>query len=309
MPARRPDVPILAQEALSRARSPMMPITMALYVSTLGLTALLLFSVAMPNDAPATPNPADMANVAFLTAALQLALALLVVPALAAPALAAERERGTLDLLRLGRLEPRRLVAAKLFASLAYLALLVAVAFPVLLAVFLYAGLGVGPLIRAELLTLGSALALGSMALALGARLPRAVSATVAAYALALAAYGLTVPVGARIGPGADAAPAAVHPLVFANPFDGLHSLVFPEPPAGSSLGQVVAALVPGGTDATPWGPVVEPWVAALAWQGALGGLALLAAGELVAGRRLATRPVTIASRRARPAPAPPDPE
>jgi len=272
---------------------------MALFVSILGAAALALFSVALPDSPDASPNPSDMANVAFLTAALQLALAVLFVPPLTAPAFSAEHERGTFELLRLGCLKPRQLVASKLVASLAYLVLLMVVAAPVLMAVFLYAGIGLGQFVLVELLTLGTAVALGSVAMALSAWLPRTVTTTVATYATALALYGLAVPVGAVLGTGSTADAAAGHPLVFTNPFYALHSLVFPVPPSGAPLGQLFRLVIPGGTDAGSWGPTLQPWQASLAWQAVLGILCLLAAAELAAGRRLATRPIHLGRARA----------
>ena len=278
---RLPESPILVEEALTRARSWNMPLTMTLYVSSVGGFALVMFWMA--NAPSGHPSAADMAHVAFIAAALQLALAALLVPAFVAPSISADRENGTLDVLLLGPLDPKRLVAAKLVASIAYVVLLVVMTAPVQLATFLYAGLDIGQFLLATVITLGSIVTLGALAMAISAWKTRMMTATLAVYGLVVGLYGATLVIGDALSNGAFSdveAGTDPHLLLAANPFYALHSIVFSH------------SLPPRS------GAMLEPWQASLLAQAALAAVAFALATRLVGGRRSASgqRPIPTAS-------------
>lgn len=283
------DSPILEREGQRRARSWRTPFTISAFVCLLGGFALLLFSLAT-SRAPAGPAAADMANVAFLTVALQLVVALLVVPARAGSAIAGERELRSLDLLLVGRLGPRHIVVTKLAASLAYLLLLLVAAAPVLLAAFLYAGLDVGQLARCEALTVVTVVTLGSVALLLSALIDRPTSAVLASYGAGLALFVGTVLLGLVVQldpPQADPGLSPpVHPFVLANPFYAAHEIALGPLPGGTHLGQAGRLLTVRGGRASTWGPVVQPWLVSVGAQVAVAAGCLVAATWAVARRR-----------------------
>lgn len=273
-----------------RSRSWGMPLGIVLYVGALGADALLQFSRAASNGPDSTPTAAGMVRAAFLVAALQLIVVFLAVPPPAASAIASERDRGMLDLLLLGRLSPRRLLWSELGAALAYRLLLFALAAPVLLAVFLYAGLGIGQFLITELLTLGVALSVGSVALLLSTVMTRSVGATVATYGLVFALRFGLITAGALastapLNPAPDA-PPAVHPLVFATPFYALEALLTGPSPAGAHVGHLVGLLLRRDSDPASWGPLVQPWQATLVGMAAVTVLCMALATRVVAGRR-----------------------
>ena len=255
---------------------------MALHVTLLGVVALVLFWLVLARSSQ-QPAPDDMTNVAFFTVALQLLVALLVVPALGAAAFAHEHERGTLDALQMTGSRPRRLVLDKLAAVMAPPLLVGVVAVPVLVAVFLYAGLGLVDLLQAEAVTLALAMTAASAGLALGARFPRSVTALATTYSFVLALYVGTGLVGVMLTHTGDG--SWVHPLAFANPFYALHALAFPDVEWGMHLGRALQVLLLGRGRAAAWGPVLQPWMVSVAAQMAVAA-AVLGSAALVARRR-----------------------
>lgn len=290
-----PDNPVLERERLTRARSWGMPLGMSLYICSLGGVALLQFSWAISAAPDKTPTAANMARAAFLVASLQLITVFLAVPPVVGSAISSERERGMFDLLLLGSHSPRSLVWCELWAALAYRLLLVVVAAPVLLAVFLYAGLGVGQFLLAELLTFAVAVSVGSVALLLSTVMTRGLGAALSTYGLVFALRFAIITTGSLLSSDvplnpAPGAPPAVFPLVFATPFYALKALLTGPAPAGAHIGHLVGLLLRRDSDPASWGPVVQPWQAALLGMMAVTMLSMALATRVVAGRRPPSR-------------------
>jgi len=278
--------PILEREALTRARSWTPPVTMTLYLCLLGAFALSMFSRAISGAPDKLPAAEDMANAVFLTVGFQLVLALLFVPALAAGAIAGERERGTLDMLVLSRLRPFDLAWGKLAAAVAYPVMLVVVSLPVLVAVFLYAGLDLGQLAISQLITLVTAITLGAAATLLSAVSPSTVVATVGAYVTALGLYVATALVGAIPSSEGAAGSWGAHPLLFGNPFYALKAVTTAFEPAGASLGELFHRLILRGGPPTASGPLLQPWQLSVLLQVALTAICLVVTGRVLSRRR-----------------------
>lgn len=278
--------PILVHEGRARARSWSMPVAMAVYVSLLGAFALVMFSLAISGAPDNHPSATDMANVAFLTLGFQLVLQLLIVPPLVADSIASEREQNTIETLLTGILGARNVVRFKLLASTALPLLLVVVAFPVLLAVFLYAGVGAADLLLAELVTIAAVMAIGAVSLAVGTMAPRSLSATLVAYGVVLGIFVVLPLLGVVLHRGpARLLSASVHPFVFANPFYVFHTLTLGPTPAGLDLGHLVGLLFQRHATASTWGPLVQPWELALVAQ-----VLVVSAGIRLASWRLSQR-------------------
>jgi len=278
--------PILEREALTRARSWTTPVTMTLYLCLLGAFALAMFSRAISGAPDKLPAAEDMANAVFLTVGFQLVLALLFVPALAAGAIAGERERGTLDMLVLSRLHPFDLAWGKLAAAVAYPVVLVVVSLPVMVAVFLYAGLDLGQLAITQVLTLVTAITLGAVATMLSAVSPSTVVATVGSYVSALGLYVVTALLGASLSPDNKARLWDVHPLLFANPFHALKAATSAYEPAGASIGELFHRLFLKSGAPVPSGTVLQPWQLSALLQVALTAMCLVVTARVLSRRR-----------------------
>lgn len=233
------DNPLVTREAQVHLRSRLAALTVVAYPCSLVVFGVL--AVATRGAGAVTEQ--SRRQVVLLPVALQLVLVLVLGSTLAADAIAGERQGRTFDLLVLSRLSTAQIVYGKLLGSLLFQVPLIVASLPLVVALFAYEHLGLGPVIWVELLTVVTAIAAASMAILVSAVISRVVPATVAALALVLAV---------------DAATALV--AVSPNPFSALH-------------------LVVGGPDGarTDWWQ--RPWSAALA-QGvlALGSLAAAAA-------------------------------
>lgn len=286
----RPSNPIVMRELLTRERSWTTPITITLYLCLLGAFALVMFSRAVSGAPQRLPGAEDMASAAFLTVAFQLVLALLFIPPLAAGGIAGERERGTLDMLVLGRLRPFDLAWGKLLAAVAYPLLLVIASLPILLAAFLYAGLDLGQLAITQAVTVTTAVTLGAVATLLSSLSRTTVVATVTSYAAALGLYVATALAAAIASPESDAGTWGAHPLVFANPFYALKAVTTAFSPAGAAVGELVQRLALRSGTPGSWGPVLQPWQLSIAGQAALTVLFVLGTKRVLSGSRLGPR-------------------
>lgn len=281
----RLDNPIVEREARTRIRAWSTPVTITLYLCLLGGFALAMFSRATSGAPDRLPGAEDMANAAFLTVSFQLVLTLLLVAGLAAGAIAGDRQRGTLDLLVLSRLRPGDLFWGKLAAALALPLALVLLSVPVLVAVFLYAGLNLGRLALTQLVTVVAAVTLGSVVTLLSALSRSSVVATATAYAAAAALYLGTALVGTIPSSGGGGGGWTAHPLLFGNPFYALKATTTAFGPAGAPLGELLDRLfLRGGTPATS-GVVLQPWQLSIILQ-----LAVAAGCALITSRLLSRR-------------------
>jgi ABC-type transport system involved in multi-copper enzyme maturation permease subunit len=173
------------------------------------------------------------AQVFTVLSIVQLSLVVFIVPGLTGGAVAGERDRQTLDILLSSQVSSAGIIVGKLLSSLTYVVLLLIAALPIFSLAFLFGGVSPRQIVVVFLVSLATAITLGSMGIALSTWLRRGQMATIAAYAitfflsvgtLAIAGY-----IEANTGSGTGVVSngwRAVHiPLIF-NPFSGLLSVL-----------------------------------------------------------------------------------
>jgi len=213
-----------------------MVLSIVLYPFALGgFGALALVTRAAGSPAQAVDaafRNAAFRDAVFLVAAFQLCLVVLVVPSLGAGAVAGERERQTFDLLIMGRLSLAQIVYGNLVGSLWYVMALIAASSPVMLAVFVYARLGIVELLLTELVTILTVISAAALTTFISALSRRIVTAGVAAYSTVSALYLATALPAVALGWRATSASGAVRLAGDSNPLHALHVLL-----VGSRLG------------------------------------------------------------------------
>jgi ABC-type transport system involved in multi-copper enzyme maturation permease subunit len=113
-------------------------------------------------------------------------LTLLLAPALASGAISTEREKQTLELLVTTPISTLGMVVAKLFASLAYVYLLLIASVPLMSVVFLFGGVAPEDVLRAYLWLSILAFGVGAIGMAMSALVGRTQIAVVVSYVLVL---------------------------------------------------------------------------------------------------------------------------
>ena len=114
----------------------------------------------------------------------QLFLVIFIVPGLTGAAIAGERDRQTLDLLLSTQVSALWIVLGKILASLSYVFLLMVAALPLFSLVFLFGGVSPGQVGLAFVISLVSALTLGTIGIFLSVLIRGGPTATVLAYAV-----------------------------------------------------------------------------------------------------------------------------
>ncbi|GAC1654574.1 MAG: ABC transporter permease [Candidatus Dormibacteraceae bacterium] len=294
------DNPIVVKEGISRMRTWRAPVVATLYLALIGAVgyAWLTIGVASSQASRSAPAAAVVGSSAFAAMAFfQLALVCLFAPALAAGAISGERERQTLDVLLVSRVSAFGIVWGKLLASMAYVLLLVLTALPLFAAVFLFGGIDVGQFVLSQVVTIGTALCIGSMALFFSALFQRSLGATVTAYA---AAFVLTVGtallsllISALQLTGGRNGPSPLYLFAgqwYFNPFFAMAIVLFPTPAARPSLRGFLQLLFFGpptnGVLATG-GPAADPWLICLTFEIMISLICVIGAVLLVRGRRV----------------------
>lgn len=121
-------------------------------------------------------------------------LVLLFTPAFSATTLTVEKERKTLDFLRMTALGPFRIVLGKLLASLCTLLLLLTTSLPIMSLVFFFGGVSPLEIARAYGYAVLLALLLGAVGIWISATSKKSTNATSAAYGLAFLFLGTVFP-------------------------------------------------------------------------------------------------------------------
>ena len=176
---------MFAKELRGRMRGPRAFIVLSLYLFFLvGFTLLIYFVAKLAYSS----NPVDpVGKPVFLgLVAFQLGLVCFLAPSFTAGAISGERERQTYELLMTTPFALVLILAAKLFAALAYVFLLIFAALP-LLAISLFLG-GVAPeeVVIAFLLLCSSAVLFGTVGLCFSAWVRSTIGAATLAYATML---------------------------------------------------------------------------------------------------------------------------
>lgn len=182
--------PILASSARRRMRSLRTPIIVTLYGAALVAFALLYSFAPFSGSALTIGQMRQGVEGYTLLIGLQFALLVLVAPAMTAGSIAGERERQTLDLLRVTNTNSLSIALGKLLESFGFLCLLILSSMPVLSLVLFTGGVSLGQMVIATLFLLMTALAALSVGLFCSALFKRVAAATVVSY-LSIFALGI----------------------------------------------------------------------------------------------------------------------
>lgn len=281
--------PIIVKEGVSRMRSWRAPVVATLYLSLIGMIgfAWLNLGAATNSYSAGRPVAAIVGAQAFAAMAFfQLGLVCLFSPALAAGAISGERERQTFDVLLVSRVSAFGIVWGKLLASIAYILLLILTALPLFSAVFLFGGIDFQQFVLSQLITITTAICLGSVALLCSAALQRSLTATVCSYA---ASFMLSIGTAlvAFIASASQAQVIAVQ--WYFNPFFSLGSVMIPNHYARTTARGFLQLLIFGassGRGLDTEGPALDPWLVCVGFELAIAVLAVIGAVLLVRGRR-----------------------
>jgi len=190
---RRPMNPVLARELRIRLRSGRSWILLTVYLLVLAVICFLVFeaqSSGLDGDPFSAPSPTRFAAVGrsiFEWLILfMLLLVLFLVPGFTSGAIAGERERQTLVPLQVTLLRPWQILAGKLAASFAFLALLVVATTPLLGIAYLIGGLTIRTVLEGVGVVLFTGVVLSSLTLFCSTMLRRVQTATVASYGMVL---------------------------------------------------------------------------------------------------------------------------
>jgi ABC-2 type transport system permease protein len=227
--------PIVAKEYRSRMRSVRSPLAITVYVLAIGGLGWAVFSRMAP-DAGSSGGAGAYGRSLFVVLILfQMILLTFITPALTSTAISGERERQTMDLLFCTRLPPFAILWGKLLASMSFVLLLLSASVPVFSLVFLFGGIEADQLVTAFLVTVVSALALGSIGVCCSTVARRSTVATVLAYGAAFSlvfatlAWGLVFPT--RVDPATTSRQPAPPAIVYASPLLGLTWVAGPGAP------------------------------------------------------------------------------
>jgi ABC-type transport system involved in multi-copper enzyme maturation permease subunit len=157
--------PIFTREAVIAPRRPRHFVQRAVYISA--LIILMCTAWLLVAGTQTIRNIGDMArfgSILFqILAPVQLALVTFLSALLAASGVSQEKDKRTLLLLLMTRMNNSELVLGKLFASLLNIFFMVVAALPVMLAIILLGGVSVGQVLRVFLVTLSTSLLAGSL--------------------------------------------------------------------------------------------------------------------------------------------------
>lgn len=219
--------PVLRRELLRRFRGRRATVVLSLFLLALGLVMLGFHEIGRR----ALEGQARFlgADVAFLrpalgrfmvesTLATLLGLVLVTAPGFAAGQIAGERERGSLPLLQATLMTPTQIVLGKLWASTAWVGLLVIAALPMVAISTVFGGVELADVVLGIGVVLLVGLCVGAIALGVSARVQRTTAAVVISYAIVLLLVLGTGFLAAVIGVLQGEVEGALFPL-YANPF------------------------------------------------------------------------------------------
>jgi ABC-2 type transport system permease protein len=174
--------PIVAKELRSRMRGWQAAALLSGYLCVIGGIGYLVYSSQTAASASIIQLGGAGLTLFKVLAGTVMASVALVVPGLVGPAVSGERERQTLELLLVTPLRPARIVVGKLFAALAFAALLVLACVPLFSVSFLLGGVPASLVAESVAFIFLAALTLGSVAMLASVALRRPSSSTVVSY-------------------------------------------------------------------------------------------------------------------------------
>lgn len=182
--------PILASSTRRRMRTLRTPVVITVYCLVL-LVFMYIYAFQAYGQATISLYQMRKSMEGYIfVLGLQFVLLVLVAPAMTAGSIAGERERQTLDLLRVTQTSSFSIVIGKLLESYGFLCLLILTSMPMLSLILLTGGIGLGQIAVGLLFLFVVALAVLSVGLFCSALFKRTVTATVVSY-LAVFALGV----------------------------------------------------------------------------------------------------------------------
>ena len=229
-PAILRNLAVLTKELRTRMRGRRAAVVITVYLLLLSSVAgLMLYGQQRELQSGLSLSAAPTVGLQlFVTLSLfQLFLVVFIVPGLTGSAIAGERDQQTLDLMLSTQVPSLWIVLGKLLASLSYVFLLMLAALPLFSLVFLFGGVSPGQVVLAFVISLASALTLGTIGVFISVLIRRGQIATVLSYAVAfLMLVGtpmLSVFIGIASTSSGDISVVVVSPLVL-NPLAALAS-------------------------------------------------------------------------------------
>ena len=152
--------PVLGRELKERMRGRRAVIILTIYLVLLTLALWLVYEAASASNDFGNPLPTQLAEVGSTVFEwvlfFMLLIILFLVPAQTAGAIAGERERQTLVPLQITLLSPRSILLGKVCAAMAFLALLIVAAVPLLAIAYLIGGVTIQQVLGGTALVLAT---------------------------------------------------------------------------------------------------------------------------------------------------------
>jgi ABC-2 type transport system permease protein len=191
--SRMMDNPVIAKELKGRMRGRQGFIMLSVYLTLISFFIGLIYLFLVVDGGLSNGNPGYMQIVGKLIFSTVVLLELLMVsfigPALTSGAISSERERQTIDLLRISLLSGRALVFGKLSSAVAFLLLLIFSAIPVQSMAFFLGGVGMAEMLISTLMLVVSAVFSCTLGLFFSSFAKRTLIATVSSYATILLSF------------------------------------------------------------------------------------------------------------------------
>ncbi len=190
--------PVLLKEMRQRFRTFKTPLIISLYLLIIGGLCLSYIYLHW-RHMPGFYQPGRSREIFITLSMVQLILLAFVTPGLTSGAISAEREKQTLNVLLVTRLEPLGIVAGKLVSSCAFMVLILLTTLPLYNIIILYGGFSPGQMLGVLAFYLVTVLLFGSVGMACSAFFQKTGSSTVAAYGIVFAIMVGTILLGGFI--------------------------------------------------------------------------------------------------------------
>lgn len=200
--------PVMLKELRGRMRGMRAFVVLTIYLGLMSAFAILLYLInASTSEAMGLASSGAIGRVLFVgVVGIELLLIIFIAPAFTAGAISGERERQTYDLLQTTLLAGPSFVIGKLESALSYILLLLVAGIPMQSIAFLFGGVSEVELIIAFAILGVTAIALGTVGIYCSSATPRTLSASVAAYTVALViTFGIPMLMSVLVGPYANA--------------------------------------------------------------------------------------------------------
>jgi ABC-type transport system involved in multi-copper enzyme maturation permease subunit len=189
------DNPVISKELKGRMRGLQGFTLLTVYLALLGFFVSFMYFFIYISSYESGSSTEDLQTIGKIIFGAVVLLELLMVsfigPALTAGAISSERERQTLDLLRVSLLSPSALVFGKLGASVIYLLLLILTAIPIQSLAFFLGGVGLAEMVISTLMLVVTTIFFCALGLFFSSFSKRTLTSTVLSYGSIMLAFML----------------------------------------------------------------------------------------------------------------------